>query len=114
MSYCESNVIYFPSDFKQAEKMSLLQSIKRSPVAHFWLLIVFLASGLVMNCLQIIILLTWPINRSLYRWLVSKVSYLYLAGLAIVIFQHQNRGILAMTKALGNVFKMRTLSYLSV
>jgi len=64
--------------------MTLLQSLKRSPVVHLWLLIVFFTSGLVMNCLQILILLIWPVNKSLYRWLISKVSYLYLAEVTFV------------------------------
>eukprot|EP00795_Rhopilema_esculentum_P017320 gene17320-8898_t len=61
--------------------MSLFQSFKRSPVVHFWMLIVFLISGLIINCVQIIILFIWPFNKSLYRRLVSKISYLYLAEL---------------------------------
>ena len=36
-----------------------------------------------MNIAQCLILLTWPFSRSLYRRLISKVSYLYLAGLTI-------------------------------
>ena len=57
--------------------MASLLSIKKFPVVWLWLVVVFLASGLIINCVQLLLLPLWLINKDLFRWLNLNVVYLH-------------------------------------
>ena len=54
-----------------------LNSIKKFPLVWLWMIFVFLASGLVINVIQVLLLPLWIVKRDLYRWLNMSVVYLH-------------------------------------
>lgn len=57
--------------------MSLLSFIKRLPIVWLWLVLVFLASGLIINLFQLLLLPLWFIKKDLFRWANLNVVYLH-------------------------------------
>ena len=57
--------------------MELALFFKRLPVVWLWLVLVFLASGLIINVIQLLLLPLWFINKDLFRWLNLNVVYLH-------------------------------------
>jgi len=52
-------------------------SVKKFAVVWLWLVAVFLASGIIINFVQLLLLPLWFINKDLFRWLNLNVVYLH-------------------------------------
>lgn len=57
-------------------------SFKQFLPAHLFLFYLFVASGLVVNFLQLLTLVIWPFNKPLYRRLNTYLAYLFWSGKA--------------------------------
>ncbi|CAH3017601.1 unnamed protein product [Porites evermanni] len=64
--------------------MSLLSFIKRLPIVWLWLVLVFLASGLIINLFQLLLLPLWFIKKDLFRWANLNVVYLHWCQLTFL------------------------------
>ncbi|KAJ7363652.1 hypothetical protein OS493_009814 [Desmophyllum pertusum] len=64
--------------------MVLPSSVKRFPLMWLWIAIVFLASGMIINCVQLLLLPLWIINKDLFRWLNLNVVYLHWCQLTFL------------------------------
>lgn len=60
--------------------VGLIASLKRNPVVHVFLAFIFVASGLIINLLQVMtMVLWWSGSRDLYRTINIKLAYLHWA-----------------------------------
>lgn len=64
--------------------MNLPLFFKRLPVVWLWLVLVFLASGLIINLFQFFLLPLWFINKDLFRWANLNVVYLHWCQLTFL------------------------------
>jgi len=64
--------------------MELALFFKRLPVVWLWVVLVFLASGLIINVIQLLLLPLWFINKDLFRWLNLNVVYLHWCQLTFL------------------------------
>lgn len=55
--------------------MDLVGLLKSQFLCHLVFCYVFIASGLIINTLQLFTLILWPINRQLFRRLNCRLSY---------------------------------------
>ena len=66
--------------------MVLPSSVKRFPLMWLWIAIVFLVSGMIINCVQLLLLPLWIINKDLFRWLNLNVVYLHWCRKYTIIY----------------------------
>lgn len=64
--------------------MALLNYIKTSIFTHLFFFVVFIISGLIVNSLQVLTLVLWPISKSLYRKANGYLVYLHWAQLVFL------------------------------
>lgn len=64
--------------------MVLPRSVKKFAVVWLWLVVVFLASGIIINFVQLLLLPLWIINKDLFRWLNLNVVYLHWCQLTFL------------------------------
>lgn len=65
--------------------MDLPSFFKRLPLVWLWLVLVFLASGLIINFIQLLLLPLWFVNRDLFRWANLNVVYLHWCQLTFLV-----------------------------
>lgn len=64
--------------------MAPKHSIKKFPLIWLWLVTVFLASGVIINCVQLLLLPLWLIKKDLFRWLNLNLVYLHWCQLTFL------------------------------
>ncbi|XP_068697900.1 uncharacterized protein [Montipora foliosa] len=64
--------------------MELTAFLKRLPVVWLWLVLVFLASGLIINIIQLLLLPLWFINKDLFRWINMNAVYFHWCQLTFL------------------------------
>ncbi|XP_072037184.1 uncharacterized protein [Amphiura filiformis] len=64
--------------------MSIPVSIKRSPIAQFILVFVFVVSGLIVCTIQTLTIFIWPFSKDIYRIVNCKLVYLHWAELVFL------------------------------
>lgn len=63
------------SESTQPRAMDLLGLLKSQFLCHLVFCYVFIASGLIINTVQLFTLLLWPINKQLFRRINCRLSY---------------------------------------
>lgn len=64
--------------------MGISSFIKRLPVVWLWLVLVFLASGVIINIIQLLLLPLWLVNKNFFRLINLNVVYLHWCQLTFL------------------------------